>query len=200
MVGEAKPMRTALVLRGLVGLWFASRIGSAAPWGEMFDSLTAYLRLDGLVGVIVASLLFHEAIVNGARREFVLAVALAVDAAGRLGAGTAVHFWPGIPDFPVTAALAIGMMAFCTVAIGLTEALLVVREEAARHGHRGRAQLPAVPIGVAGVASTTFGLLAALAVGDPDRLRPLLVMHVIAMSGVMLALAWSLGRRIRWST
>jgi hypothetical protein len=187
-------MRAILVIRGVIGLWFAARLAAlpSAPWDGTFDLLADYLIIDGALGFVVAILSLRRGVAGRMAREQNLAVVLLVDAIGRTASGIAVHIWPGIPGFPVTAALFIGIMAACTAMIGFTEGMLVVEEELVRTGHRrDRPQLAVGPVTLASIASVVFGLASFLLVGQPEYVHVLLVAYILAAAVVMLAMAWA---------
>jgi hypothetical protein len=193
-------MRVVLLARGLIGLWFGTRIFTLHEplWGATFDVLALYLLVDGVLGILLALLSFREATVTAAQREWTLAVVFLVDGAGRTLAGTSVRVWPGLSGFPVTAVIAIGVMAACTAAVGFSELTLVAEEEVARHGHRhSRAQLSAGPTAAASVLAILFGVGAVVSIGDPDRARTLIAAFVVATGVVMLCMAWSARARQR---
>lgn len=165
-------MRPMLFARGLIGLWLGVRIAllPANGWPRVYDMLADYLVLDGIVALLVSAAFVREGMRTGASRERTLGAMLFVDGAGRAVSGTALHAFPGISDFPVTAVLLVSVMAVCTALVGLSEAAMVVREEIERHGRfHARAQLPAVPIAAASVVSIAFGIAAMVALGDPTE-------------------------------
>jgi hypothetical protein len=183
-------MRIALVVRALVGFWFAARIAGASSWLGSVEDVGEYLRIDGAIAIGVAGFFVHESIRRGAARESILALVLFVDGAGRLVSGIAAHVWPGLLEFPVTIGVFLGIMGMCTAAVGLAEGTLVIEEEVAQHGrwHR-RPQFPAGPVGVASVLSIGFGVAAMLGVGDLELVRTLLVGHIGSVALVMVSLA-----------
>jgi hypothetical protein len=184
-------VRFALVVRALIGVWFAWRIATAgASWLSASEALSAYLRLDGAMALVVAGFFLRESARRGAHREAVLALVLFIDGAGRSLAGLSTHVWPGLLEFPVTLVVFLAFMALCTAAVGISESTLVVEEEVARHGrwHR-RPQFSAWPIGLASVASIAFGVAAIATMGNIDVTRQLLVGHLASVSVVMLSLA-----------
>src|SRR5205085_1244285 len=124
-------MRLTLIARGIVGLWFAAVLAliPSGSWDRMFDLLADYLIVDGVLALALAGLSLGEGVVGGMRREFQLGAVMLMDAVGRTVSGAAVHVWPGIPGFPVTAVLFIGIMAACTALVGFTEGQLIVAEE-----------------------------------------------------------------------
>ena len=187
-------MRLVLVARGLVGLWFGVRILELAPssWAAIFNLLGDYLLIDGALALVVSALFVREGTVTDGSRERNLGIVLLVDGLGRIASGVAVHAWPGLPDFPVTAVAFLAVMAVCTAAVGLTEAAIVLREEAARHGRRhSPAQLPAVPVGAAAIVSIVFGVGAVLAVGSPRLLHLLLAGFIFSAGAIMFIMASS---------
>jgi hypothetical protein len=193
-------MRAVLVARGLIGLWFGTQIVTlhAARLGQTFDVLANYLLVDGLLGIVLALLAFREASRTGAQREWTLAVVFLADGVGRTFAGVGVRIWPGLPGFPVTAVIAIGVMAVCTAAVGLSEFALAADEEIARHGRRhATPQFAAGPTGVASIVAMLFGIAAIAWIGEPERTRTLIGGYVIAAAIVMFGLAWARGPRQR---
>jgi hypothetical protein len=105
--------------------------------------------------------------------------------------GIAVHVWPGIPGFPVTAVSFIGIMAICTAMIGVGEATLVAEEEVATHGRRhDRPQFAVGPVSLASIAAVTFGIASFLLIGEPAYVHMLLVAYIVAAAVVMFAMAW----------
>lgn len=187
-------MRLLLIARSLIGFWFAMRFaGIQNPqWESIFDLLADYLLIDGVAGMVVAVAFLRASVAGKASREWKLGAVLLVDGVGRLGSGIAVHQFPGLPGFPVTAILFLGVMAACTAAVGITEAVLVVAEERARHGHHDRRpQFAAIPVGLAAIASIVFGVAAIRAVEDVTRLHTLLTEFIVAASATVLATALS---------
>jgi hypothetical protein len=187
-------MRAILVARGVVGLWFGSRIFAAdAPlWGAAFDLLTTYLLIDGALGVVLALLSFREATVTKAQREWTLAFVLLADGVGRLLSGIGVHIWPGLPGFPVSLVVAISIMAACTAAVGLVEFTLVAEEEVARHGPKhNRPQISAGPTAVASLVAILFGVFAVISIGDPERARRLIAGYAVSAGIAMWLMAWA---------
>jgi hypothetical protein len=187
-------MRALLIARSLIGFWFAMRFGElAAPrWPSLFDLLADYLMVDGVAGIVVAAAFLHAGVTRKATREWKLGMVLFVDGVGRMGSGIAVHQYPGLPGFPVTAIVFLGVTAACTAAVGITEMILVATEERARHGRRhSRPQFAAIPVAVAAVASIVFGIAAIRAVEDVTRLHTLLIDFIVAASCTMIATAWS---------
>ena len=187
-------MRLIHIARGIVGLWFAARLAMMpdGSWDRMFTYLADYLMIDGVLAFLVAGLWLREGVAGGMKREYQLGAVLLVDAVGRTASGVAVHVWPGIPGFPVTAVLFIGIMAACTAMVGVTEGRLIIDEEIARHGPRhDRPQLTVLPLTVASIASVIFGVVAFLSVGEPSRVQVLLTWYVFAAALAMLAIAWA---------
>src|SRR5581483_11846706 len=119
------------VIRCLLALWFGGRIVALSGLAseETFDLLADYLLIDGLLGIALGVSYLRQAHARGARREWTLGVIFAADAVGRSLAGTAIHLWPGIAGFPVTAVVFIGIMAACTAAVGFGELVVAGEEE-----------------------------------------------------------------------
>jgi hypothetical protein len=187
-------MRAILVVRGVIGLWFAARLAGvpAASLDLIFELLADYLIVDGALGFVMALVLLRTDVIGGLTRERNLAIVLIVDALGRATSGIAVHVWPGIPGFPVTAVLFIGIMAACTGIVGFTEGTLVVEEEVARRGRQhDRPQLAIGPVTLASMASVIFGFASFLFVGEPDYVHALLVAYILAAAVVMFAMSWA---------
>jgi hypothetical protein len=187
-------MGLILVVRGLVGLWFARQLAGvpAAAWERVFDVLADYLLADGALGFVMAIAELRRGIAGRMPRERTLAAVFLIDALGRTASGTAVHVWPGLAGFPVTAVAFIGIMGACTAIVGLTEATLVVEEEVARHGPRhDRPQLAVGPVSLASIVSVVFATAAFLLIGEPRYVHLLLVAYIAAASVVMLTMAWT---------
>lgn len=183
-----------LVLRGCVGVWYAGTFlaGPASDWNGMFVTLADYLLVDGGLGIVVAALLYRDG--TGSRRNHLgsLGATMLVDAVGRTLSGYAVHRWPGIPGFPVTAVIFIALMAVFTITLGVVEAGLVLEEDVARLGHQhARAQFSITPVLLSAMVSVAFGAGAMIYAGEPTILRTLLAGYVAGAGGVMFAMAWS---------
>lgn len=192
--------RLLLVLRGAVGVWYAGTFlaGPASDWNGMFDTLADYLLIDGALGIFVAALLYREG--TGTRRNHLgsLGAIMLVDAVGRTVSGYAVHRWPGIPGFPVTAVIFIALMAVFTIMLGVVETGLILEEDVARFGHQhARAQFSITPVLLSAIVSVGFGAAAMIYAGEPPILRTLLAGYVAGAGGVMFAMAWSRRERPR---
>lgn len=187
-------MSLVLMLRGLLGLGFASWLArsQAISWESYFGIVAHYLTVDGLFGAVIAATLLREGLSGQKRRETVLGIVILVDAAGRTVSGLALHIWPGIAGFPVTAVIFVGIMAACTASVGLVEGWLSAREEVAIHGpHHERPQFMAGPVGLASLLSMGFGLAAIAFIGSPDLVRRLVDGFVATAGVVSMAMAWS---------
>jgi len=192
-------IRALLVLRGAIGVWYAGTFlgGSGGDWNGMFIDLADYLIIDGTLGVLVAASLYREG--TGSRRNHLgmLGAIMLIDALGRTTSGYALHRWPGIPGFPVTAVIFIGLMAVFTIALGVVEAGLIVEEDIDRFGPRhARPQFSITPVLLSAFVSVGFGIAAMLFAGEPPILRALLAGYVAAAGAVMFAMAWSRHRRM----
>lgn len=186
--------RSLLVGRGGVGVWYSGAFlaGAASDWNGMFSTLADYLLIDGALGIVVAGLLYREG--TGTRRNHLgsLGAMMLVDAVGRTVSGYAVHRWPGIPGFPVTAVIFIALMAVFTITLGVVEAGLILEEDVARFGHQhARAQFSITPVLLSAIVSVAFGAGAMVYAGEPAVLRTLLAGYVAAAGTVMFAMAWS---------
>ncbi len=187
-------MRALLIARSLIGFWFALRFAELMNprWESVFDLLGDYLLADGVAGMIVAASFLRAGVARKATREWKLGMVLFADGAGRLGSAIVVHQFPGLSGFPVTAITFLGVVAACTAAVGVTEVILVVTEEQARHGRRHRRpQIAAIPVGIAAIVSIVFGVRAIGAVEDVTRLQVLLTDFIVAASCTLLATALS---------
>lgn len=190
-------MSITLLIRGLVGLFFAAALAQASElsWEGYFGIVSRYLMIDGLIGAILGMTLLGDSVERQREREMVLGIVMLVDAGGRIASGGALLLWPGIAGFPVTAVMFVAIMAACTASVGLAEAWLTTREEVARHGRGHQApQFVAGPVGLASLLSIGFGIAAVVSIGSPDRLRALLTGFVFAAAAVSLAMAWSAHR------
>jgi hypothetical protein len=193
-------MRALLIGRAAVGLCYGGVLAMSIglPWADFFALLADYLVIDGALALPIAGLFLRESTGTQRGREMWLSVVFLIDAAGRLSSGVAVHVWPGIPGFPVTAVLFLVIMATCTAIVGFAEAWLTAREELARHGRRHeKPQFTAGPVGVASLTSTAFGVAALAFVDRPDSMRPLMAGFMVAAGAVMLIMAWSRRTTVR---
>ena len=182
-------MRFVLVLRAAVGLLFGARLLMATSVGftTMFGWLADYLIIDGALALFVAVALIFDSVAGSKARETALGALVVVDALGRLAAGIAVYIWPGIPDFPVTAMVFLGVMAGCTALLGVVATAIVGGEEHARHGsHHERPQFQVGAVSVAAITSIAFGALALVYLADIEMIQPLLGLYMIGGALVML--------------
>lgn len=182
--------RTIFLVRGGLALLWAVGLFAIrdASWDTFFTVFVDYLILDGLLGFVIAGALIREASRTVRVREGMLGAATLVDSAGRLASGIAVHVWPGIPGFPVTAVLFLAVMATGTATIGLLEAGLTAREEFARRSPvHERPQFAAGPFALAAIASAAFGIASIVFIDRPDQMR-LLIAAYVAAAGVSMFL------------
>jgi hypothetical protein len=187
-------MGVILILRGLLGLLFGVYLGTAArlSWEEYFVVLAGYLVIDGLAGAVIGIALLRESFGKQRSREMILGIVVLVDAGGRITSGIAIHIWPGIAGFPVTAVLYVAVMAISTTTVGLAEAWLTTREEIARHGPDHQApQFMAGPVGVTSLISMAFGVASIVFIGTSDIMRLLITGFVAGAGAVSIAMAWS---------
>jgi hypothetical protein len=196
-VSQDRRMSALLIFRGLIGLAFAAylRRSHALTHEQFYFELAGYLIVDGVLAWGIAGAMVRESLQRQREREMVLSIVLLVDGIGRVTAGIAVLLWPGIPGFPVTAALFNGVMAASTAAVGLAEAWLTAREEIARPGRQHqRGQFMAGPVGIASLVSIAFGVAITIQIGSPATVRSLISWFVAAAGAVALAMAWSHAR------
>ncbi len=191
-------MRTLLIVRGIIGFWFAIRFLGNPPghWGGMFAVLSDYLVMDGVIGFAIAATLFRQGVGEHKPHLGSLGAVLLIDAVGRTTSGMALNIWPGIAGFPVTAVLFIALMAVFTAMLGVVEVGLIAEEDVARFGRRhARAQFSIPPVLLSSIASVGFGAAALFYAGDLPVLRLLLSGYVASAGLGMMAMAWS--RRAR---
>lgn len=192
-------MGAFLIVRGIIGLGFSALVLArpATDWGAMFTTLSYYLVVDGALGLCVAAVLYRDS-GNGSKTHLgSLAGVTLVDAVGRIASGIAVQVWPGIPGFPVTAVIFIGLMATFTAVVGFVQAGLIVEEELARNGRRhARAQFAIPPVLFSALVSVAFGVAALIFAGQPPVLRILFAGYFCAAGVVMLAIARSRHRMV----
>src|SRR5471030_2525035 len=133
-------MSILMLVRGLIGLWFGFHFfrAPATDWDGLFQLLADYLIVDGFAGLVLGGSLYVEAIRAGKSHLGGVGAVMLIDAAGRTAFGIAVHVWPGIPGFPVSALMFIVLMAVLSAVAGFAEAGIVVEEDVARFG-RGHA-------------------------------------------------------------
>lgn len=187
-------MSVMLVVRGVLGLLFGVYLGKAAglSWEEYFVVLAAYLIIDGLVAAVIGLALLRESFRNQRNREMVLGIVVLVDAGGRVLSGIAVHLWPGITGFPVTAVAYVGIMATSTSTVGLVEAWLTAREEIARHSRSHQApQFMAGPVGLTSLVSMAFGVASIVFISTGDIVRFLISCFVGVAGALSIVMAWS---------
>jgi hypothetical protein len=186
-----QPMKFLLILRGMIGVLFGARLIAELPsWDAFFNLLADYLVVDGLFACLVAVFLVRDTMGTAKQRELVLAMTCMTDGIGRLASGAAIHLWPGIPGFPVTAVLFIGVMAVGTGIVGVAEAVVFTEEELAEHGKRHeRPQFTAGPVSLAALFSIAFAVAAMMFMGNPDLMERLLSSYVLAASLAMFAMA-----------
>lgn len=192
-------MSLLLVLRGLIGLAFAGYLAKShgAFIEEYFGQLSRYLIVDGVVASVIGLALLRESVGERRERELGIGIVVLIDAAGRTLSGVALFIWPGIASFPVTAVTFVAIMAACTAAVGIFEAMVTAREEIAQHGVRHQApQFMAGPVGLASLVSTAFGIASIVSIGSPDRLQLLISAFVGAAGIVALAMGWSRARMV----
>ena len=185
-------MRLMLIVRGVVSLWFATRFvtGSAASIGALLAQVADYLVVDGAIGLAVAAALYREGL-HGKPHLGNLGAVLLIDAGGRMTSGIVANVYPGIPDFPLTAALFVAMMATFTALLGVAEVGVLTEEGVARLGPRHeRAQFAVPPVLLSALASVAFGV-ALLFTADPPTLRLLMGGYFASNACVMFAMAWT---------
>jgi hypothetical protein len=191
-------MRIILVLRAAVGVVFGLRLllGTGLGWAAMFGELADYLVIDGVLAVIIAGALMRDGVGGSKNREMAVGAIVLADGLGRTVAGISVHLLPGLPDFPVTAVIFLGIMAGCTALVGLAATAIIGTEERARHGPgRPREQFPVGPVGLAAIAAIAFGVSTLVFLTEPEMIRPLVALYMIAGGVAMLAAAWPTGTR-----
>jgi hypothetical protein len=185
-------MRLMLIVRGVVSLWFATRFvgGSAGSMGALLAQVADYLVVDGALGLLIAAALYREGL-HAKPHLGSLGVVLLIDAAGRMTSGIAANVYPGIPDFPLTAALFVAMMATFTALLGVAEAGVLTEEGISRLGPRhARAQFAMPPVLLSAMASVVFGA-ALLFTANPPTLRLLFAGYFASNACVMFAMAWT---------
>ena len=193
-------MGAFMIMRGMIGLAFSALLLTplAADWGVMFKYLSYYLILDGTLGLCVATVLYRDSNAGAQTHLGSLAGVIFVDAFGRIVSGIAVQVWPGIPGFPLTAVIFIGLMATFTAVVGFVQAALIAEEEIARHGRRhARAQFSVPPVLLSALVSVAFGVAALLFMGEPRIVRLLLAGYFAAAGMVMLTIARARHRMVR---
>lgn len=195
-------MGAFMIVRGIIGLGFSVLLLTplASDWAVMFRYLSYYLILDGVLGLCVAAVLYRDSNAGAQSHLGTLAAVIFVDAFGRIAAGIAVQVWPGIPGFPLTAVIFIGLMATFTAVVGFVQAGLIAEEEIARHGQQhARPQFAVPPVLLSALVSIAFGVAALMFMGEPTIVRLLLAGYFAAAGMVMLTIARARHRMVRAS-
>lgn len=186
-------MKIILILRAAVGVIFGLRVllVTGLGWTGMFGDLADYLVIDGVLAVVIAGALMRDSIGASKNREMTVGAIVLADGLGRTTAGISVHLLPGLPDFPVSAVIFLGIMAGCTALVGLAATAIIGTEERVRHGpaHQ-RPQFPVGPVGLGAIAAIAFGVSALAFITDPEMIRPLVALYMIAGGVAMLTAAW----------
>ena len=173
-------LRTVLIVRCLLDLAFAWRVqGVADPSGiDLADVFAPFSLLDGIAALMVAIVGFP------ARLPPSIVLLAAADGTLRIAASAALHFGPGIPYFPVTAVLYVGVLAALGVAFGIGE------EVAARQiEHEGGWNRLSIALAIAGAATVALGVTEFALLHSPRAFANLLTSGLAMQAMTMLAIA-----------
>ena len=176
-------LRVALIGRCILDVafvWYFARLTHASP-SVVADAFAAFGLLDGIAAAVLAVLSVSAQIPYG------IAVLAATDAVLRIAAGSALHFGPGIPYFPVTLVLYLGILVAFAFGFGVAELIEARRLER----EFGWSPLT-VGIAIAGAVTLVVPVAQMTIVPDLERLPLLFEIGVLLQAMTMLALAITL--------
>ena len=171
-------LRVVLVARCLVSLalvwFFASAKPSTPP--EIMTGFAPYTFTDGVLALILAGL----ALSAGWRED--LAAVVAFGGSIRVAAALAIWYGPGIPYFPVTFVLYVGILAALGFVLGVLEL-----------GEAGRLRADVgwrpwnIVLAVEGCATVLLAILAFFTIPEPIAVSRLLVAGAVLEAFAVLA-------------
>lgn len=178
-------LRATLILRCIVSLIFAGYLVVARP-STLPDILSAFGKFsitDGALSLFLAIVILVAGWYRG------LAALAALAGLVRIAAALGVRMAPGMPGFPVTLMLYIGILATLVFLLGL------LRLSAARrlHGQLGGNPWTVVLI-VQGVAVAVIAVMAFVATVSPTGMRELLALAEAINAFALLAVALRVGQ------
>ena len=180
-------LRVALLGRCMLDFgfaWYLPRLRHSSP-DVVANALASFALLDGIAAAVIAVLSLS------ARLRYGLAALAALDALLRIVAGSALRFGPGIPYFPITIALYLGMLVAFAFAFGVAEII-----EARRLQREFGWSSLTIGIAVAAAVTLALPLVHLTIVTDPERVPMLFEIGVMLQGMTMLALAITVRRRI----
>lgn len=173
-------LRLALVGRSILDfacVWYLARLTHPSP-PAVAEAFVAFALLDGIAAAVLAVLSISARLPCG------IAALAALDALLRIIAGSALHFGPGIPYFPITLVLYLGILVAFAFAFGIAEIVEARRLER----EFGWSPLT-VGIAVAGVVTLAIPVAQLTIFPEPERLPLLFAIGLSLQAVTMLGLA-----------
>jgi len=173
-------LRVVLLARCLLDLVFAVRIYRLAHPStiDLSEAFAPFALLDGIAAFAVAAVAFAAWLPRG------IVILAATDAVVRLAAANALHFGPGIPYFPMTIVLYVGLLAAVALAFGIAEEL-----EAREIEHElGRNPL-SITLAIAGAATIGLAVAQVALLHVADALQDLLTIGIALQALTTLVIA-----------
>ena len=172
-------LRVALLGRCVLDFgfaWYLPRLRHSSP-DVVANALASFALLDGIAAAVIAALSLSARLPSG------IAALAALDALLRIVAGSMLHFGPGIPYFPITIALYLGILVAFAFAFGVAE----IVEARRLHREFGWSSLT-IGIAVAAAVTLAVPLVHLTIVTDPDRVPMLFDIGIMLQGLTMLAL------------
>lgn len=182
-------LRLVLLVRCAGCLLFAWALHGATPstLAELVEWFEPFAMIDGVLGIALAPLVLAVSWGPG-----VAAVAL-LDGILSVGWGVVLHFWPGIPDFPVSAVVFSGLLAALSGLVGLFELALAVQLR-----RRSGSAVLGLALGGLGVAFMVLAILEFSLDLTPSALQTLLIAQALLQAVAFGVLAFASRRGREW--
>ena len=179
-------LRSVLAARCVLDLGFAWHIQRLVDPStiHLADAFAPFALLDGIAGLTVA-IVGYAALLPPS-----IVVLAAVDAMLRLAAASALHFGPGIPYFPMTMVLYVGLLAAFGLAFGIAEAVAARQIEHDEGWNR-----LSIALGIAGLATVALAITQFALLHAPNVLERSLIVGIILQAVTMLAIAAGIGQK-----
>lgn len=173
-------LRLSLVARCVVSVALAWHFAAAGPSTppEIARAFAPYTFVDGVLALIVGGLVLSEGWRKG------LAAIAALGALVRITAALAIWYGPGIPYFPVTFVLYVGLLATLGLLVGLLEL-----GEAVRLWSDIQWRPLSILLALEGGATLILAIVALFATPDPLTISRLLVAGAVLEAFALLAVA-----------
>lgn len=173
-------LRIVLIARCVLDLVFVWRIQSIADTSliDLAAAFAPFALADGIAALIVAAVALEASL----RRSIVMLAS--ADGVLRVAAATTLHFGPGIPYFPMTAVLYIGLLAAFGLAFGIAETV------AARQVERDEGWNPlSIALAIAGVATVALAATQFALLHLPNVIQKSLTIGIALQALTMLGVA-----------